>query len=198
VEQTVFHWVAQYGYPVIILLLMLGIVGIPIPDETLLTFVGFLVYKGDLYWIPALLATFFGSTFGITLSYCLGHAGGMALVKKYGHIIHITPDRIIRVHHWLDHKGKWSLTFGYFVPGVRHLTALVAGTTKLRFPVFAVFAYAGAFMWSGTFLTVGYLFGKEWVRASEKIHHTLLIICGIIGAVLLAYYLFSGLKHKHE
>ncbi len=28
--------------------------------------------------------------------------------------------------------GKWTLLFGYFVTGFRHLVAIVAGTVKLR------------------------------------------------------------------
>ena len=40
-EQHVLHWISQYGYPAIFCLLMLGIVGLPVPDETLLTFTGY-------------------------------------------------------------------------------------------------------------------------------------------------------------
>ena len=43
-----FVWIAQYGYLAIFCLLMFGIVGLPVPDETLLTFTGYLVYKGTL------------------------------------------------------------------------------------------------------------------------------------------------------
>jgi len=38
--EFVFQWVSTYGYGALFLLLMLGIVGLPIPDETLLVFCG--------------------------------------------------------------------------------------------------------------------------------------------------------------
>ena len=45
-EQQVLAWIAQYGYLAIFCLLVFGIVGLPVPDETLLTFTGYLVFKG--------------------------------------------------------------------------------------------------------------------------------------------------------
>lgn len=43
-EEAVFSWITQHGYPAIFGLLVLGIIGLPVPDETLLTFVGYLIY----------------------------------------------------------------------------------------------------------------------------------------------------------
>ena len=34
-EQSILAWISQYGYFAIFFLLMLGIVGLPVPDETL-------------------------------------------------------------------------------------------------------------------------------------------------------------------
>ena len=42
----VFAWIAQYGYGAIFVLLMLGVVGLPVPDETLLVYCGYLISKG--------------------------------------------------------------------------------------------------------------------------------------------------------
>lgn len=39
-----FEWITHYGYVAIFVLLMLGIVGLPVPDEALLTFVGYLSF----------------------------------------------------------------------------------------------------------------------------------------------------------
>ena len=38
------HWISTYGYPAIFVLLVFGIVGLPVPDETLLTFTGITVW----------------------------------------------------------------------------------------------------------------------------------------------------------
>ena len=55
-EHQVLVWIAQYGYLAIFLLLVCGIVGLPVPDETLLTFTGYLAFKGELSLAPAFAA----------------------------------------------------------------------------------------------------------------------------------------------
>src|SRR5437588_10087532 len=122
-EQQVLAWITHYGYLAIFSLLMLGIVGLPVPDETLLTFTGYLVFRGNLSLPPAFLAAFAGSACGITLSYVLGRTFGLALIHRYGKYLRITEEHVNRAHAWFRHAGHWSLTFGYFIPGVRHFTA---------------------------------------------------------------------------
>src|ERR1043166_2940521 len=116
--ETVFQWITQYGYIAIFSLLVLGIVGLPVPDETLLTFTGFLIFKHQLSGPPAFAAAFLGSACGITLSFMLGRKFGLKLLHKYGRYIHFNEDRLQKVHYWFERIGKWALTFGYFIPGV--------------------------------------------------------------------------------
>src|SRR5579863_2369527 len=112
-EQQVLGWITQYGYAAIFVLLMFGIVGLPVPDETLLTFCGFLVYKGRLSLAPAFGTAFAGSTCGITLSYVLGRTFGLALIHRYGRYLRITEVHINKAHAWFARVGHWGLTFGY-------------------------------------------------------------------------------------
>src|SRR5579871_6953768 len=137
------HWISTYGYPAIFVLLVFGIVGLPVPDETLLTFTGYLIFKGRLSLVPAFLSAFTGSACGITLSYTLGRTFGLALIHRYGKYIHLTEERLAKAHRFFERVGHWSLTFGYFVPGVRHLTAYAAGVSYVQPHIFALFAYFG-------------------------------------------------------
>jgi membrane protein DedA with SNARE-associated domain len=125
------HWISSYGYWGLTALLMLGIAGRPIPDETLLTFARFLVYKRELQLAPTLLAGFGGSCLGITLSYTIGRFPGLYVVRKMGtRIFKISEDHPAKGEAWFRRYGKRLLPFAYFVPGLRHLIAVVAGATK--------------------------------------------------------------------
>jgi membrane protein DedA with SNARE-associated domain len=180
------QWIGQYGYFGIFALLVLGIVGLPVPDETLLTLVGYFLYRGKLNVAPALAAALLGSACGITLSYVLGRTTGYYLLHRFGPRVHVTPDKVDRVHRWFKKFGGLTLTFGYYVPGIRHLTAYVAGASKLEYPVFAAFAYAGAVLWTGTFISLGYFLGEHWSEALSRENNLVLIVCGIaLGAALL-------------
>src|SRR5258708_15306133 len=92
-EQQVLAWIAQYGYLAIFSLLVLGIVGLPVPDETLLTFTGYLVYQGHLSLPLAFFCAFAGSACGITLSYILGRTFGLTLIHRYGRYLRRHPEQ---------------------------------------------------------------------------------------------------------
>jgi membrane protein DedA with SNARE-associated domain len=194
--ELVFHWIASYGYFGIFLLLMFGVVGLPVPDETLLTFAGYLIYRGQFHPVPTYCAALAGSICGITLSYTLGRATGYLLIEKYGAKLRIKMDRVQRVHNWLHRIGGLTLTFGYFVPGVRHLTAYVAGASELEAPVFAVFAYSGAVLWSATFITLGYFLGEEWSRVRDLDEYALAAAGGIAVAGAVYYILWRRRRSK--
>jgi membrane protein DedA with SNARE-associated domain len=187
-EQYVLHWIAQYGYAALFCLLMLGIVGLPVPDETLLTFTGYLIYSHQLRPAPAAATVLAGTICGITLSYALGRTFGLALIHRFGKYVHLTEQRLAKAHMFFERAGHWSLTFGYFIPGVRHLTAYAAGVSCLEPHRFALFAYTGAFLWAGVFLTLGYFLGERWQAVSAQIHRHLTIAC-LAAAALIALYL---------
>jgi membrane protein DedA with SNARE-associated domain len=188
------QWIAAYGYPAIFVLLVFGIVGLPVPDETLLTFTGYLIFKGQLKLVPAFLAAFTGSGCGITLSYVLGRTFGIALIHRYGKYIHLTEKRIGEAHAWFERFGRWGLTIGYFIPGVRHFTAYAAGISDLEPHLFAVFAYTGAFLWASCFISLGYFLGERWEETSARIHRYVLIACGVAIVLGLLYLLVRKLK----
>ncbi len=100
----------------------------PFPDEFLLTGCGFLIYQGHLHPIPAFASALAGSMCGITCSYLIGRTlGWKFLHSRAGRLLHIRDEQIRWVHDWFNRIGHWALMIGYFVPGVRHFTAIVAG-----------------------------------------------------------------------
>jgi membrane protein DedA with SNARE-associated domain len=181
------NWVSQNGPPALSVLLMLGIVGLPVPDETLLVFSGYLIFKGTFQPVTIWLAALAGSIGGITISYLLGRTLGLKVLHRYGRRFGVTEERLHKVHDWLHGVGHWGLTFGYFLPGVRHFTALVAGSSELEYPVFAAFAYSGAILWVSTFLALGYFLGDGWQRASEHVHEVALAALAIVILAVVAY-----------
>lgn len=144
--------------------LVLGIVGLPVPDEILLMSSGYLISHQKLNLFYTLLAAFAGSIVGITISYLLGRLVGKWVLTKYGKTLHLTEEKIQRAHTWFEHIGKWLLVFGYYIPLFRHIFGFVAGGAKLDYKNFALFAYSGAIIWCLTFLSIGYYF-PDYVKS---------------------------------
>jgi membrane protein DedA with SNARE-associated domain len=182
-EQHVLAWITEYGYIAIFSLLVLGIVGLPVPDETLLTFTGYLVFTGHLSAVGAFLAAFAGSASGITISYTLGRTFGLTLIHRYGKYLRITEAHINKAHGWFARVGHWGLTFGYFIPGVRHFTAYAAGMSEVEPPQFALYAYAGAVLWTASFISLGYFLGERWHSVQQNVERYL---AGVAIALLIA------------
>lgn len=186
-ESQIIAWITQYGYLAIFVLLIFGIVGLPIPDETLLTFTGYLIYRGELSMPLAFAAAAAGSASGMTISYALGRSFGLALLHRFGKHVHLTPERLARAHAWFERIGHWALTVGYFIPGVRHLTAYAAGMTEVAPHQFALFAYSGTVLWVTAFLSLGYFLGERW-KVVELHVERYLVGLSIALAVLLGGY----------
>jgi membrane protein DedA with SNARE-associated domain len=188
--ESLLSWLSHYGYAGLFGLLLLGIVGLPIPDETLLVFSGYLISRGRLHPVPTFLAGFAGSACGISLSYTIGRTLGHSFVVRYGRYVRLTEARVERIHRWFQRVGEWLLTIGYFMPGVRHFTALVAGMSELEYGTFARFAYAGAAIWVATFLTVGYFVGENWKAAMALVErYTLAFAVAVVAAAGLVWWI---------
>ncbi len=194
--EMVLHWFVHHEYLGIFSLLTLGVVGIPVPNETLLVFAGYLVYKGDLDLASTIAVSFLGALCGISLSYTLGRTAGIYLIGKYGHIIRITADKVRQVQYWFGRAGRWGLIFGYFIPRVKSLMGFVAGVSGVELSVFTPFAYAGGLIWSITFISIGYFLGEKWVWLFLRIRHYLVIGASIAIILVLLCFLVQFRRSK--
>jgi membrane protein DedA with SNARE-associated domain len=196
-HQDVVQFISHYAYGGIFSLLVLGIVGVPVPEEFLLTFVGYLVFRGQLNFAPALAAAFAGSVCGITLSYILGRTAGAWAVHRFGRWLRVDEQDLQRTHDWFGRLGGWALTFGYFIAGVRHMTALAAGMAKFEPAKFAAFAYTGALLWSTSFIGLGIYLGERWHEGSRSIRH-LSIVALVAVAVAALLYAIWHVAHARD
>ena len=186
IHADILEWIHHYGYFGLTGLLVLGIVGLPLPDETLLMAVGYLVYRGKMLYVPSLLAGIAGGVVGITISYALGVLIGYALLLHAGRIFHLNEKRLQMTEKWLDKYGGYALFGGFFIPGVRHAAAIVAGLGNMSFARFAFFSYLGATVWVIVFITLGRFAGPHVERVSLFLHHELVWAIGVGLLALIA------------
>jgi membrane protein DedA with SNARE-associated domain len=184
-------FLAHYGYFAIFALLMLGIVGPLIPDETILVLAGIAVHRGELAMGNTIAVAFGGSLCGITLSYLLGRTGAIYVLERFGPLNRWVGRHMPQVEGWFQRYGKWTLFFGYFIAGVRHFTALAAGMSKLKVRTFAAYAYPGGLVWVVCFIYIGYYLGAEWESLSKRFNRGALIAAGVVAAIAVAGWLLK-------
>jgi membrane protein DedA with SNARE-associated domain len=177
-------WILQYGYAALYGLLAVGIIGLPVPDEILMTFVGYLVSIGWFSFPASLAACFAGSMTGMLLSYYVGNKVGKPFLCKYGKWVKLTPARLEKAEGWFQRFGLWTVFFGYFVPGVRHFTCYLAGISGVRIWRYLLYAGSGALVWTVTFITLGRFIGHNLDAVMPLVHRY--VGFGIAGAAILA------------
>lgn len=74
------EFIGQYGYFAIYGLLALSVFGMPIPDEVMMTFVGYLASISVLNYSVSIIVSFGGAFTGGLLSYAIGKKAGRPLV----------------------------------------------------------------------------------------------------------------------
>lgn len=183
-EHDAAGWLVRYGPAVLFFAQAFGIFGVPFPDELLLAVAGALVRQGLLAAVPTVDAAVGGCLTGITLSYLVGRTVRMAVL---GRRLHLQREFLLRGQRWFRQWGGWLLMFGYFVPGVRHVTAIAAGSASLGFLTFAAYSYVGGFLWTGAFLALGFYAGDRWQEVADRFHGHLLLAL-VIGASALVVY----------
>jgi len=186
VERELVSWLIGYGAPLLFFAQVFGIFGLPIPDELLLTVAGTLVRKGVLRGPPIVAAAVAGCLSGITLSYAMGRLLDAAVLHAR---FRRHREAIDRAQRWFRRFGGWLLAFGYFIPGVRHVTAIVAGSSCLRYRGFALSAYPGGVLWCSVFLMLGYYAGDRWEQVAHTARSNAAIAAAAVAGLGAAYAL---------
>jgi membrane protein DedA with SNARE-associated domain len=184
--EAIYSFLNHYGYLGIFLLLALGIFGPPVADEFLLLFLGYLVLKGNLRFIPTVAVVVAGTLTGISLDYLLGRTLGHYLLHRPDSWLHRKYCRIYQLRQWLARSGGWAFTFSYFVPGWRHCAPMAAGLSGIDLPWFATFTYSGGLLWSLSYIFLGYLLAERWDQELLQTYQWIILI-GVLCSLGLAY-----------
>jgi membrane protein DedA with SNARE-associated domain len=187
--------VDQYGYLILFAALLLELIALPIPTELLMSYVGYLVYKGQMNLILSILVGAAGTSLGMTISYGIGSKLGYPFFKKYGHRVHLGEDRLEKTSKLFSKYGVTLLVISCFIPGVRHLTGYFSGITHSPYKRFAPFAYTGALIWVATFILLGDVLGPKYTLIEATIKRYLVIGGISIGFILLVYLL---IRYNHK
>lgn len=194
-EQYLMDFVFTFRYIGLFLLLTCGMIGVPVPDEFIMTFSGFQVSLGNMDFTITLFVAATGSFLGMNLSYWIGRRLGAPLLSKIGPLLHLTEKRIARAEKWFQRFGDFLIVIGYYIPGFRHLTAYFSGMSKLHYGRYVILAGIGSFIWALTFISLGRLLGEHWQKITYFSHHYLFRIGVVLVVAAIIIYLYSVRKY---
>lgn len=181
--------VEQYGYAALFLCLFLGIVGLPINDETLVMLAGFVAAQGLLRPLPAFLVTYLGVLCGMNLGFFIGRWLGAGLLHRLTGRSPRLRQNVERARSWLDRYGAPFILLTYYIPGVRHVVPYLVGIGDMAYWRFGAIAFSGGLVWTAIFFVAGYLLGENWQQVAGLLHTYGLYAGAAMAAGLGLYWL---------
>lgn len=186
-----------WGYPAIVLFVMIESIGIPFPGETMLLLGAFYAATNSNLQIPIVIAcAAAGAIVGDNIGYYIGRTGGKALVERYGHYIFLKPEHIERAEQFFEKQGDKAVFLGRFVAILRTWAAFLAGVNKMPWRTFLLYNAAGGIIWSIIYGLIGYFAGRIFhnnFAAVEKIARNVSWVTGgviiLIGVVIVVVYM---------
>jgi membrane protein DedA with SNARE-associated domain len=187
------EWVAgvigSFGYLGVAFLMLAENLFPPIPSEAILPLTGFLVGRGDLAFLPALVVATSGSLLGAFALYALGRWGGRGLILRHGKLLRVTEAELDRADEWFDRYGDWVVLFGRMVPFVRSIVSIPAGLSEMPMLRFAILTAVGSGAWNALLIGAGWMLGESWARVSaavSSVSNVVLVVVAVGAALILA------------
>lgn len=159
----------RHSFLAILLAVIIEELGLPmpIPTDLMIVFAGTTAAGSaprlTLYFVSLLLASAIGGS-GL---YFIVRRGGRPLVDRFGHYVHLGPDRLARAEALITRGGVWSIALGRAIPGLRYATVIVCGLLKVPFPRYLAGHIIGSSVYIAAFLAIGAAFGPAIL---ERIH----------------------------
>lgn len=120
------------------ILLVLGTLGLPFPEDAILILAGFLVANETIRPIPAFLTVYSGLLVTDFLLYSLGKKYGRRLVEHRRFQKVISPERLVKIEEKIRKWGVLVVFFGRHLFGVRAQIFLAAGAVKMPYKRFLI------------------------------------------------------------
>lgn len=162
-------YVARWGYLLVGVTVVLGNLGVPVPEETVLLVGGYFAAKGLLDLRALIPTAILSATAGDSLGYWLGRRGGRRLLLRHGGSLGITHERLLRAERYFEHYGVWTVFLARFIAGLRFMAGPLAGAFGMPFTRFLQYNLAGAVVYCSAMVSTAYLSAPFFGRAVHLI-----------------------------
>ena len=180
-----------YGYPVLGLILLLGAIGLPLPDGVATTVAGSLAAQGRLDWVWAGTITVTASILGDSVGYGLGRLLSREVLERHGRWLGYTSARQARVQSLFDQYGSLTVFITRtFMSYLSSVASLLAGMSHFRLSKFLAIALVGRLMWTAAYLGLGYGIGADWEAAIGFLTNVSVLFLSLmllLGASIVAF-----------
>src|SRR5580704_9872515 len=181
---------AQHGYAILAVIVFVEAIGVPVPAAVALLIAGGAVARGVLQAQYVLGIALFAMLAGDTLMFFLGRYTGWWLLGLLCRISLHPEACILRSADSFHRRGRTLLVVAKFIPGINTMAPPLAGSMNMRAITFLRLDFAGALLYAGSYLAVGYVFSDACGVVMRGYDSAGRVIGWIVLALVIAYLLF--------
>jgi membrane protein DedA with SNARE-associated domain len=188
-----------HGYLVIIFGAALDNFGLPASGDVVLFAGGLFANGGELALPLVMLSGFVGAFISDNSVYWIGRVGGRPLIYRILKMrflnFLIDEESLDRAGRYFEAHGGKTVFVGRFGPGLRSMTPLFAGVTRMRYYRFLPYNLAAGVVWAVAYSLVGYVFGQYWDELLGVARSLGYGVVAIVALVFLAYFVRRWLSN---
>jgi len=177
-----------------------GLVPAPLPGDSLLFIAGFFCSTKaggndpHLNLAVVVLGAFAAAVLGAQLGYLLGSRFGTRLFKPDARIF--KTEYLERAQVFFDRSGPRAVVLARFIPFVRTIVPMLAGTSRMPQRSFVSANLTGAALWAVGVSVLGFFLGKQ--IGSDNIDKYLLPIVAVIIVLSLIPPFLEYRRHRRQ
>ncbi len=176
------------------------LVGFFLPGDTILLAAGISLSIGTIhtslawYLIVAPIAAVAGNLVG----YWIGYRVGPKVFDRPNSKL-FRPEYVTRAHAFYDRWGILTVLLARFVPIVRTVATVMAGTGRMRFSLYAIVSIIGGIIWTDGVLLIGYALGHvKFVQDHKSYIDYAVIAVVVLSLVPAGIHFLQARRHAKD
>jgi membrane protein DedA with SNARE-associated domain len=190
--------VDQFPYLGLYLLLVLGGIGFPFPEDTTLILCGFLWAHEVVRPLPALVVVYSGMLSADYFLYFVGRKYGRAVVKHKRFQKFISPERVALLEEKFRKRGTLVILIGRHILGLRAQLFLVAGIMRMSRLKFLSTDGLSAVITLCIMVGTGYIGGYSLQKIEKDISRIGYLAMFLLIVSLAVYFFLRYLKMRRR
>ena len=161
--ETWFHWVHEWGYGGVVLLMAMESSIFPVPSELVVPPAAILAAQGSgsMTLTGVIVAGTVGSWLGAAITYWAARLGGRPVVLRFGKYFFMPVAKVLRAEHFMHRYEGGGIFFARLLPVIRHLISIPAGLIRMGFAKFSALTLIGSALWCGVLAGLGLKVGNQ-------------------------------------
>jgi membrane protein DedA with SNARE-associated domain len=191
--------ISQHGYLLVFLIALAEACGFPVPAALILVAAGAAAAAHILSPFLAMVSALVATILGDLLLFFAGRYSGWALLGVLCRLSLNPETCILRSAESFYRRGRLTLVFSKFVPGLNTMAPPLAGSMKMKLPQFLQLDLLGASLYIFAYGAFGYVSRDLVATIAHRVESVSHIVTGLIVVVVtvfLSYRVFQYGRYR--